>query len=188
VAVILIGGGIEVPGENNRPTKGYWQTVSHSVVSSTPRHIVIYTWHGPCEQCPHRLSYSYIFFDPIPIYYSVQSQGMCSLRVLCFHYLNMSQLFRVLHNVSTILRCLQYVMVTVQSITQCIHSIAVPTLCNGNGLGYYPSTLLLSLHYVMVTVQGITQCVHSIAVPTLCNANGSGYYTMYPLYCCAYTM
>ena len=149
MAVILIGGRIEVPGENNRPTKGYWQTVSHSVVSSTPRHIVIYTWHGPSEQCPQRLSFSYIYLDPIQIYYSVQSQGMCSLRVLCFHYLNMSQLFRVLHNVSTILRCLQY---------------------------------------VMVTVQGITQCVHSIAVPTLCNANGSGYYTMYPLYCCAYTM
>ena len=52
---------------------------------------------------------------------------MCSLRVLCFQYLNMSQLFRVLHNVSTILRCLQYVMVTVQGITQCVHSIAVPT-------------------------------------------------------------
>ena len=96
--------------------------------------------------------------------------------------------FRVLHNVSTLFLCQHYVMVTVQGITQCIHSIAVPTLCNGNGLGYYPSTLLLSLHYLMVTVQGITQCVHSIAVTTLCNGNGSGYYTMYPLYCCAYTM
>jgi hypothetical protein len=60
-------------------------------------------------------------------------------------------------------------MVTVQGITQCIHSIAVPTVCNAN-------------------VQGITQCIHYIAVPTLCNGNGSGYYTMYPLYCCAYTM
>ena len=60
-------------------------------------------------------------------------------------------------------------MVTIQGITQCIHSIAVPTLCNGN-------------------VQGITQCVHSISVPTLCNGNGSGYYTMYPLYCGAYSM
>jgi hypothetical protein len=48
------------------------------------------------------------------------------------------------------------VMVTIQGITQCIHSIAVPTLCNGN-------------------VQGITQCVHSISVPTLLNGNGSGY-------------
>ena len=79
-------------------------------------------------------------------------------------------------------------MVTVQGITQCIHSIAVPTLCNDNGSGYYASTVLLCLHYVMVTVQGITQCVHSIAVPTLCNGNGSGYYTMCPLYYCAYTM
>jgi hypothetical protein len=60
-------------------------------------------------------------------------------------------------------------MVTVQGITQCIHSIAVTTVCNAN-------------------VQGITQCIHYIAVPTLCNGNGSGYYTMYPLYCCAYTM
>ena len=60
-------------------------------------------------------------------------------------------------------------MVTVQGITQCIHYIAVPTLCNAN-------------------VQGITQCVHSIAVPTLCNGNRSAYYTMYPLYCGAYTM
>ena len=60
-------------------------------------------------------------------------------------------------------------MVTVQGITQCVHSIYVPTLCNGN-------------------VQGITQCIHSIDVPTLCNGNRSGYYTMCPLYFCAYTM
>jgi hypothetical protein len=81
-------------------------------------------------------------------------------------------------------------MVTVHGITQCIHSIAVPTPCNGNGSGYYTMCPLyyFCLHYVMVTVQGITQCVHSIAVPTICNGNGSGYYTMYPPYCCAYTM
>jgi hypothetical protein len=46
----------------------------------------------------------------------------------------------------------RYQMVTVQGITQCIHSIAVPTVCNAN-------------------VQGITQCIHYIAVPTLCNGN-----------------
>ena len=89
---------------------------------------------------------------------------------------------------STLLLCLHYVMVTVQGITQCVHSIAVPTLCNGNVSVYYTSSILLCLHYVMVTVLSITQCVHSIAVPTLCNGNGSGYYTMYPLYGCAYTM
>jgi hypothetical protein len=26
-----------VPGENNRPATSYWQTLSHDVVSSTPR-------------------------------------------------------------------------------------------------------------------------------------------------------
>ena len=26
------------PGENNRPAIGHWQTLSHNVVSSTPRH------------------------------------------------------------------------------------------------------------------------------------------------------
>jgi hypothetical protein len=76
----------------------------------------------------------------------------------------------------------------VDTLCQCVHSIAVPTLCNGNGSGYYTMyPLLLCLHYVMVTVQGITQWIHSIAVPTLCNGNGSGYYTMYPLYYGAYT-
>ena len=54
-------------------------------------------------------------------------------------------------------------MVTVKGITQCIHYIAVPTLCNGNRSGYYTMyPLLPCLHHVMVTVQGITQCVHSI--------------------------
>ena len=27
-----------VPGENQRPVAIYWQTLSHNVVSSTPRH------------------------------------------------------------------------------------------------------------------------------------------------------
>ena len=27
-----------VPGENHRPTASHWQTLSHNVVSSTPRH------------------------------------------------------------------------------------------------------------------------------------------------------
>jgi len=27
-----------VPGENHRPVRSHWQTLSHNVVSSTPRH------------------------------------------------------------------------------------------------------------------------------------------------------
>jgi len=27
-----------VPGENHRPVTSHWQTLSHNVVSSTPRH------------------------------------------------------------------------------------------------------------------------------------------------------
>jgi hypothetical protein len=27
-----------VPGENNQPVTSHWQTLSHNVVSSTPRH------------------------------------------------------------------------------------------------------------------------------------------------------
>jgi len=27
-----------IPGENHRPTASHWQTLSHNVVSSTPRH------------------------------------------------------------------------------------------------------------------------------------------------------
>ena len=28
----------EYPGENHRPVASHWQTLSHNVVSSTPRH------------------------------------------------------------------------------------------------------------------------------------------------------
>jgi hypothetical protein len=28
----------EVPGENHQPAASHWQTLSHNVVSSTPRH------------------------------------------------------------------------------------------------------------------------------------------------------
>ena len=34
----FIDGGIGVPGENHRPAASDWQTLSHNVVSSTPRH------------------------------------------------------------------------------------------------------------------------------------------------------
>jgi hypothetical protein len=30
--------GTGVPGENNQPVASHWQTLSHNVVSSTPRH------------------------------------------------------------------------------------------------------------------------------------------------------
>jgi hypothetical protein len=51
--------------------------------------------------------------------------------------------------VSTLLLCLHYVIVTVQGITQCVHSIAVPTLCNGNGSGYYTMYPLYCGAYTM---------------------------------------
>ena len=38
VAVSFIGGGNLVPGENHRPAVSHWQTLSHNVVLSTPRH------------------------------------------------------------------------------------------------------------------------------------------------------
>ena len=38
VAVCSIGGETEVSGENHRPVVSHWQTLSHNVVSSTPRH------------------------------------------------------------------------------------------------------------------------------------------------------
>ena len=40
-------------------------------------------------------------------------------------------------------------MVTVQGITQCVHSIAVPTQCNGNGSGYYTMYPLYCVAYTM---------------------------------------
>ena len=42
MAVCFIGGGNRtwtgVPGENHRLVASHWQTLSHNVVSSTPRH------------------------------------------------------------------------------------------------------------------------------------------------------
>ena len=35
---VLLVGEIRVPGENYRPVTSHWQTLSHNVVSSTPRH------------------------------------------------------------------------------------------------------------------------------------------------------
>jgi hypothetical protein len=34
---VLLVGETRVPGENHRPVASHWQTVSHNVVSSTPR-------------------------------------------------------------------------------------------------------------------------------------------------------
>jgi hypothetical protein len=53
------------------------------------------------------------------------------------------------YNVSTLLLCLHYAMVTIQGITQCIHSIAVPTLCKGNDSGYYTMYPLYCFAYTM---------------------------------------
>jgi len=38
VAVSFIGGETGVPRENHRRVTNHWQTLSHDVVSSTPRH------------------------------------------------------------------------------------------------------------------------------------------------------
>jgi hypothetical protein len=38
MVVSFIGGGNGVPGENHRPVQSHGQTLSHNVVSSTPRH------------------------------------------------------------------------------------------------------------------------------------------------------
>ena len=38
LAVSFIGGGNQSNGENHRPATSHWQTLSHNVVSSTPRH------------------------------------------------------------------------------------------------------------------------------------------------------
>jgi hypothetical protein len=35
-----------VPGENHRPVASHWQTLSHNVVSSTPRLSALYRTHG----------------------------------------------------------------------------------------------------------------------------------------------
>ena len=35
---VLLVGETGVPGENHRPTVSHWRTLSHNVVSSTPRH------------------------------------------------------------------------------------------------------------------------------------------------------
>jgi len=35
---VLLVEEIGVPGENHRPEASHWQTLSHNVVSSTPRH------------------------------------------------------------------------------------------------------------------------------------------------------
>jgi len=35
---VLLVEEIGVPGENNRSVASHWQTLSHNVVSSTPRH------------------------------------------------------------------------------------------------------------------------------------------------------
>ena len=35
---VLLVEGTGVPGENHRPVASHWQTLSHNVVSSTPRH------------------------------------------------------------------------------------------------------------------------------------------------------
>jgi hypothetical protein len=48
------------------------------------------------------------------------------------------------------LLCLHYVMVTVQGITQCIHSIAVPTLCNGNGSVYIAVSIRIAQSFVFM--------------------------------------
>jgi hypothetical protein len=48
---VLLVGKTGVPGENHRPIASHWQTLSHNVVSSTPRLSVIRThnisgdWH-----------------------------------------------------------------------------------------------------------------------------------------------
>jgi hypothetical protein len=71
--------------------------------------------------------------------------------VLCIILNAVRCLLYVLQSVShcVILLCLHYVMVTVQGITQCIHSIAVPTLCSGNGSGYYTMYPLYCYAYTM---------------------------------------
>jgi len=38
VVVTFISGEKGVPRENHRPAASHWQTLSHNVVSSTPRH------------------------------------------------------------------------------------------------------------------------------------------------------
>jgi len=38
MAVSFIGGGTGVPGKNHWSAASHWQTLSHNVVSSTPRH------------------------------------------------------------------------------------------------------------------------------------------------------
>ena len=38
VGVSFIGGRTGIPGENHRPVTSHLQTLSHDVVSSTPRH------------------------------------------------------------------------------------------------------------------------------------------------------
>jgi len=35
---VLLVGKTGIPGENHRPVTSHWQTSSHNVVSSTPRH------------------------------------------------------------------------------------------------------------------------------------------------------
>ena len=35
---VLLAEETVVPGENHRPAASHWQTLSHNVVSSTPRH------------------------------------------------------------------------------------------------------------------------------------------------------
>jgi hypothetical protein len=49
---VLLMGQTVVPEENHQPVASHWQTLSHNVVSSTPRHEWDCTATGSCKKNP----------------------------------------------------------------------------------------------------------------------------------------
>jgi hypothetical protein len=49
-----------VPGENHQPAESHWQTLSHNVVSSSPRHelstLVVIDYTGSCNSNNHTIT------------------------------------------------------------------------------------------------------------------------------------
>ena len=91
-----------IPRENHRPTAIHWQTLSHNVVSSTARHVVICTdCTGSCKSNNHtittgatsreRTAYHSGTYEVTPVFVGgigvVQSVGFCVVPALNSRYM-----------------------------------------------------------------------------------------------------
>ena len=84
VTISFIGGKTGVPEENNRPAASHWQTLSHNVVSSTPRLCGIWTrnFSGDSTDCRSSCKFNHTTITNTTTTYKLISKGHLKLEYI----------------------------------------------------------------------------------------------------------